>query len=165
MPAFTTTQVEDTGTGLAERAERALGEKMTTLPLGGDIYSVTTQSGREYHVDARTGRCTCPDHAYREVECKHLLRYEFATGVRPIPVGAEVDELLGEHVDGHPRLAATDGGVLEAGSDEQAERPDDCRCWDADQHTPCWPCYREGFETPNPDPGDDGDQDETGKGL
>lgn len=30
-------------------------------------------------------------------------------------------------------------------------RPDDCVCWDADAELPCWPCYRAGFETQNPD--------------
>jgi hypothetical protein len=28
--------------------------------------------------------------------------------------------------------------------------PDDCDCWDADPEPPCWPCYRDGFEAPNP---------------
>jgi hypothetical protein len=29
-------------------------------------------------------------------------------------------------------------------------RPDDCDCWDADAELSCWPCYREGFDVPNP---------------
>lgn len=29
-------------------------------------------------------------------------------------------------------------------------RPEDCDCWDAEADLPCWPCYREGFEVPNP---------------
>jgi len=42
------------------------------------------------------------------------------------------------------------------------ERPGDCRCSPFDVETglrlPCWPCYRDGFEKPNPDPeGDDDD--------
>ncbi|GGL57779.1 hypothetical protein [Halocalculus aciditolerans] len=42
-------------------------------------------------------------------------------------------------------------------------RPNDCVCWDATLDLPCWPCYREGFDTQNPaEPGadDGGDVDE-----
>jgi hypothetical protein len=44
----------------------------------------------------------------------------FATGAEPIPALAElgaVDPALGAHVDATPRVAATDGGILEAGDD------------------------------------------------
>jgi hypothetical protein len=30
------------------------------------------------------------------------------------------------------------------------DRPDDCDCWDADAELPCCPCYRNGFDVPNP---------------
>jgi hypothetical protein len=30
-------------------------------------------------------------------------------------------------------------------------RPADCDCWDATASLPCWPCYREGFDRPNPE--------------
>jgi hypothetical protein len=52
----------------------------------------------------------------------------------------------------------TDGGV--AGRDaradaERAERPADCACdtllAGRAASVPCFPCFREGFETPNPD--------------
>ena len=142
-----------------QRGVRALTEYMTVLPLGGDVYSVTTQSGSEYRVDALEGRCTCPDHQYREVRCKHIRRVVFATGERPIPAWVDADEVdaqLGQHVDGTPKVAATDGGVTleEFGGDDRDEdsdgRPDDCDCgdWNAGLDLPCWPCYREGFETP-----------------
>lgn len=36
-------------------------------------------------------------------------------------------------------------------------RPGDCSCWDADAELPCWPCYRDGFDVPNPNAGDDRD--------
>jgi hypothetical protein len=36
------------GTDLEDRDVRALTEYMTVLPLGGDVYSATTQSGSEY---------------------------------------------------------------------------------------------------------------------
>jgi len=67
---------------------------------------------------------------------------------------------------------APDGGIIVAGdgaelldedtddvADVQEARPDDCQCWDDAQGLPCWPCYRAGFENPNPEtPGasDDG---------
>lgn len=136
---------------IQRRDVRALTERMSVLPLGGDIYSVTTESGSEYRVDALEGRCTCPDHQYRDVRCKHYRRVAFATGQWGIPGGIdryEIDPLLGEHVQGHPRVPASDGGML---VDEQdVERPDDCQCWDADADLPCWPCYRAGFGEPNP---------------
>lgn len=31
-------------------------------------------------------------------------------------------------------------------------RPDDCICWDDSAALPCFPCAREGFDTPNSDP-------------
>ncbi|WP_247010814.1 hypothetical protein [Halorientalis litorea] len=34
-------------------------------------------------------------------------------------------------------------------------RPEDCACWDAEADLPCWPCYREGFEAPNPSAGEE----------
>lgn len=115
----------DGGTDLDERDARALAERMGVLPDDGDdLYTVVgcNQNG-EYRVDVRERRCTCPDHEYRGVRCKHLRRVLFATGRRPIPAGVardDVDELLGEHLDDEgPRWAATDGGadVIEAGDE------------------------------------------------
>jgi len=67
---------------LDQRDMRALTEYMTTLPLGGDVYSVTTESGSEYRVDAREGRCTCPDFEFRDSveECKHIRRVRIEVG-------------------------------------------------------------------------------------
>lgn len=31
------------------------------------------------------------------------------------------------------------------------DRPDDCSCWSADAELPCFPCYLEGFDVPNPE--------------
>lgn len=42
--------------------------------------------------------------------------------------------------------------VKEEGSDG---RPDGCSCWNPDGELSCWPCYREGFEEPNPEADDD----------
>ena len=103
-------------TELDDRDAAALTEYMTVLAEGGDVYSVTTESGREYVVDAREGRCTCPDHEYRDTRCKHLRRVAFATGERSVPAWADtdaVDPQLGLHVDGSPQVVATDGGVIE----------------------------------------------------
>jgi len=151
----TTTAERHESTDLEQRDVRALTEYMTTLPLGGDVYSVTTQSGSEYCVDAREGRCTCPDHEYREVRCKHIRRVTFATGEQPIPAWVDADEVdaqLGEHVEETPKVAATDGGVtLESFSadDHDDYRPEDCDCGPHFEDLPCWPCYRDGFENPN----------------
>lgn len=30
-------------------------------------------------------------------------------------------------------------------------RPADCDCLPTFEDPPCWPCYRDGFRTPNPD--------------
>lgn len=91
---------------IEERTCRALTEYMTVMEEAPDLYSVTSQSGREYLVDTQMGRCECPDakHNLREYEqCKHERRTEFATGERAIPAEVprdEVDPQLGEHVDG-----------------------------------------------------------------
>lgn len=154
---------------LDPRDVRALTEYLTVLGDIGrargadDLYLVVSQSGREYLVDGRTGACECSDHRYRGVRCKHARRVEFATGERAVPAGVDgVDERLGEHVDGTPRVAVTDGGkaleVDDAGDGEpreddpgRADRPAECSCWDPDGKLPCWPCYRDGFEEPNPE--------------
>jgi hypothetical protein len=105
--------------------------------------------------------------------CKHRSRVAFATGERSIPAWIDtdaVDAQLGIHVDETPRVAATDGGrtlapevAEQVTADERAaragrdavdedtdDRPDDCDCgaWNAGEELACWPCYREGFETP-----------------
>jgi len=152
----TTTAESHESNDLEDRDVRALTEHMTVLPLRGDVYSVTTESGSEYRVDARKGRCTCPDHQYREVECKHLRRTAFVTGERPIPAWVDADEVdaqLGEHVEETPKVAATDGGVTldSFGADNRDDdRPEDCDCSPHFERLACWPCYRDGFEEPNP---------------
>lgn len=121
MFEYTTTGIECTD--LEPRTERALTEHMTVLSLGGNIYSVTIQSGAEYRVDTREGRCTCPDYRHRNVCCKHQRRVNFALGELPIPVDiGDVDEKLGQHVEGATSAAATDGGeVLRDRDAEQKE--------------------------------------------
>lgn len=139
-------------TDLDQRDVRALTEYMTTLPLGGDVYSVTTQSGSEYRVDALKGRCTCPDAEYNlptddgRKRCKHAARVAFATGERPIPAWVDADEVdaqLGEHVEETPKVAATDGGVTLAEFTAGAEDDED-ECWCDDYDFPCFDCYNAG---------------------
>ena len=153
----------DESTDIDRRGARALTEYMTALPEGGDVYSVTTEGGSEYAVDAREGRCTCPDHQHRGARCKHLRRVAFATGAEPVPAVVDrgaVDPALGAHVDATPRVAVTDGGILEAGDDGEIlegdtdtdDRPADCECgaWNADGPLQCWACYRDSFDEPAP---------------
>lgn len=138
---------------LPPRALRALTESMVVLPEGGDIYTVVGENGNgEYQVDAREDRCTCPDHQHRNVVCKHRHRVAYATAERAIPgeVPREaIDEVLGSQTDEPVRVAVSDGGEV-VKEPETGERPDDCDCgeWNDGRELPCWPCYREGFDTP-----------------
>ena len=159
MTRYEFTEVESTD--LEPRDVRALTECMSVLPEGGDIYTVVGENGRTYSVDAREERCTCPDAQYNledDERCKHSRRVAYETGERAIPAFIDpdaVDDQLGCHVDATPRVTATDGGVITATNNESAEdsneRPEDCCCWDPNNDLPCWPCYRDGFTSPNPD--------------
>jgi len=73
---------------LDDRTRRALTEYMTVRHIRGDIYAVTGE-GKEYRVDVREDRCTCPDHDHRGVVCKHIRRVKFATGAVSMPDGIE----------------------------------------------------------------------------
>lgn len=69
------------------RTRRARTEPMRVRPMGGGIYEVDSASGATYAVDIPGGRCTCPDHTYRGVVCKHQRRVaqEIAEGRVPPP--------------------------------------------------------------------------------
>lgn len=69
------------------RSQRARMERMGVTPLGGGVYEVASQSGNTYSVDLPGGRCTCPDHNFRGVRCKHLRRVamEVNEGLVPPP--------------------------------------------------------------------------------
>lgn len=113
---------------LDARTVRALEEPMSVVETDGtpiddperSIVMVASSSGACYTVDLREGRCTCPDHQYRRVQCAHLRRARFATGRDPLPADAvaalDVDPQLGEHTAAELRFAAADGGVVENGS-------------------------------------------------
>ncbi|MEF8826195.1 MAG: SWIM zinc finger family protein [Halapricum sp.] len=144
------------------RAQRALTECMTVLPEGGDVHTVVGEHGRTYTVDAREGRCTCPDAEYNLEDgerCKHQIRTLVAEGCLSVPAWIDrdaVDGLLGTHVDGSPRLVATDGGEVLTADAAAEERPDECECTGHERETlPCWYCYAEGFDEPNPDAGEE----------
>lgn len=144
--------------GIEPRTKRALRECMTVLPLGGDVYSVTTESGSEYRVDARDGRCTCSDHQHRDVRCKHLRRVALAEGRRPVPeqLLTVADDLLGAHADG-PRVVAADGGAVadeptpvDSAGDEYDVGCAECvRRSDGTLVGPCFPCYSDGVGFPD----------------
>ncbi|ARS89173.1 SWIM zinc finger family protein [Natrarchaeobaculum aegyptiacum] len=72
---------------LAERSRRARTEPMSVLPLGDGLYEVESASDHTYLVDLESGRCTCPDHVFRDVRCKHIRRVaiEITEGRTPPP--------------------------------------------------------------------------------
>lgn len=59
---------------LEKRSYRARTEPMSVLALGDGLYEVESSSGHTYLVDLEAGRCTCPDHTFRGVRCKHVRR-------------------------------------------------------------------------------------------
>lgn len=59
---------------LDRRSIRARTEPMTVTALGDAIYEVETDHETTYLVDLDTRRCSCPDHSFRSVRCKHLRR-------------------------------------------------------------------------------------------
>ncbi len=72
---------------LEPRSRRARTEPMAVIGLGDGYYEVTTAGGTTYLVDLEDGRCSCPDHGFRGVRCKHLRRValEVARGQSPPP--------------------------------------------------------------------------------
>ncbi len=72
---------------LEQRSRRARTEPMSVLPLGDGLYEVESASDHTYLVDLTGGRCTCPDHVFRGVRCKHIRRVaiEITDGRTPPP--------------------------------------------------------------------------------
>lgn len=60
---------------------------MSVLALGDGLYEVESASDHTYLVDLEGGRCTCPDHVFRSVRCKHIRRVaiEITAGRTPPP--------------------------------------------------------------------------------
>jgi len=107
---------------LDERDVRALTECMTVLDADAPgFYTVTTESGREYTVDARGGSCSCPDAEYRDPEggCKHVRRAGHRASAVSSRFGSGLSTLLTSRrcpFDGfelHPTAVVTRWVVLE----------------------------------------------------
>ena len=60
---------------------------MSVLPLGDGLYEVESAGGSTYLIDLEAGRCTCPDHVFRDARCKHIRRVaiEITEGRTPPP--------------------------------------------------------------------------------
>lgn len=56
---------------------------------GDGAYEVWSPSGRVYDVDLDAGRCTCPDHRFRDVRCKHLRRVAIEVTLGNVPAPGE----------------------------------------------------------------------------
>lgn len=173
-PMENTTLRDENPTDLPKRAVRALTEKMTVLPDTGrvkgadDLFLVVSESGSEYLVDTREGRCDCPDAQYNlepEERCKHERRVRYATGETPIPAWTDTDAIdshLGLQTARSPIRAATDGGIVGEDTDQSFESPeeqlDDSPALIEAEHEcpngeewcpgpgadslPCFPCYQ-----------------------
>lgn len=110
-----TTYTCETQESIDTRAAKALTEYMTVLDdlpevPGDEQYAVITQSGSQYEVDLGGETCSCPDHEYRDVECKHIHRVRYALGLEEVPEWAdesEIDPRLGEHVSTSRRLTTS----------------------------------------------------------
>jgi hypothetical protein len=72
---------------LKERSHRARTEPMSVLALGDGLYEIESASDHTYLVDLEGKRCTCPDHVFRGVRCKHIRRVaiEITEGRSPPP--------------------------------------------------------------------------------
>lgn len=101
-------------------------------------YTVTVDEGGPIE-------CTCPAFEYHCAPgeaCKHMVAV-----TETEPVLAAALELVTED-DDEPEIR-TDGGIVEA--EPESVRPEECTCLARMEDLACWPCFREGFETPNPD--------------
>lgn len=167
MSANTTTAEESNG--IEKRTKRAATESMSLDRYAGNAgeYDVHSESGSVYRVDLIAGSCSCPDDEHNAPAggCKHVRRVEIATGQRPVPeLGQETDvermiDARADQTDAQTdhQEVATDGGAVVESDQTGDQRPDDCDCsehFDSGE-LGCWPCYRDGFETANPDPSND----------
>jgi len=134
--------------------KRAQWEAFEFTVLGGGDVEVVNASHDDkgehtYIVHVEGGipsDCTCPADTYQEGACKHRV----AVAIRePVLDAASGDQPV-----------RADGGTAtleEFGADDRDDdRPSDCDCgdWNDGLGLSCWPCYREGFEEPNPNVGD-----------
>ena len=87
-------------------------------------------------------------------------------GERPIPElsrRTDIEIMSGRERETEPAVATDGGTVVETAAETESDvRPDDCDCIGEldDDGLGCWPCYRAGFTTVNPDAeADDGDEE------
>ena len=59
----------------------------------GDDEAAVYSEDRRYVVNLAVGYCDCPDNQYRNVECKHLRRAQFALRERPLPEWATDEDV------------------------------------------------------------------------
>ena len=108
-----------------------------------------------YRVNIENGvpvACECPSDMYHEGACKHRVA---------VAIREPVLEAASEYENNQEPEVVTDGGTTiehSTVSEQQAEsRPVDCDCLPTFENLPCWPCYQEGFQMPNPNPDADVD--------
>ena len=120
----------DANESIDRRTVRALTEPLTVLdhdetPVDDadtTIVTVTSASGSTYDVDVVSGACSCPDARHREPEggCKHVRRARVALGRETVdadvPRDLHGDPQLAAFAPG-PRVATSDGGIIDAGDD------------------------------------------------
>jgi hypothetical protein len=134
MSAYDTSRQESSGTDIEPRTRRALERVLTVThvdgtPIADDesptVVSVHSgNSGRERRVDVREGRCSCPDHKHRGVECYHIRRVKFALGVEPVDTATlaacDVDRNFAANAPG-PAVLTSDGGVDAVAGDTSSD--------------------------------------------
>jgi predicted nucleic acid-binding Zn finger protein len=122
---------DNESTDIDQRTRRALERVLTVTHTDGTpiregeeptVVSVHSgNSGKERRVDVREGRCTCPDHKHRGVECYHIRRARMALGAEPVDTttlaACDVHSRFAEHAPG-PVVATSDGGLVGAESAE-----------------------------------------------
>lgn len=127
--------------------KRAQWEAFSFALLGDGDVEVTNGSHEDadehtYTVHVEGGipsDCSCPAWEYQPGACKHMV----ATAIREPVIEAVTED----------QPVRADGGVTldSFGADDRDDdRPEDCDCSPLFEDLACWPCYRDGFEVPNP---------------
>jgi len=110
-------------------------------------------------------KCECPADQYND-DYSYKHQVAVATVGGPVVLGAamaytsdrssqsEPTTMVDKIRTGRGTDVGSDVDDDVAGDSDAVDRPDDCNCapFMADHGLPCWPCYRDGFEMPNPDP-------------
>jgi hypothetical protein len=146
MSALPSSEVLDILDATSTIEKRASWEGFEFTILEGGRVEVVNKSydapeGHTYTVHVEGGipfSCSCPAFEYQDGPCKHMV----AVAIRE-PVLEAVCTVS---------TVKTDGGVTVEvkESDHSDERPDNCDCSPLFEELPCWLCYGNGFEEPNP---------------